>query len=744
MARVTIQQTNFTGGEQSPRLAGRTDIDSYGNAVALMENAHPVVHGGAVRRPGTFYKAPAAATNARGSILVPFVEGRDRAWLIEFSNNELRVRDSTGAVIAGPFTTVYSDSMLDLIDWAQQDSTMWVFHPFAPVQRLQRFGTNWTLSDAPFTQLPFAEIGILPPVTGTLTSAAIGSRTLDVSAAFFLAADVGRGVLQGPGVGVITAVASALTATVQVNRAFASVFLNTWELEGSPQTACTPSAKDPVGASITLSLTVAGWRASDVGSMVRINGGLCRILQYTDPQNVTARIVRVLNSTTAAPALAWSLEPPVWGPGRGYPRTGTVYQQRLICAGTTKQPRTVWGSRIGEPLDFELGTDDDLAFAWTIDSDEASAISYVASNTDLMVLTESAEYSLRPGTDKALTPTNVKVRPEGNAGAAQVRPVTVGAETLFVQRAGRKVRSLNFSYQDDRYDRGDITKRAEHITLGGVRALSYQQEPDGIVWAVRGDGALLSCTLDRGESVLAWARHYTEGAVESVCSIPAGDYDATWLIVRRVINGLQVRWLEMMDTRWQPRVPAVVPANTWPPVEPGVTYGCQADAAATFDADPPRTTFNVPHLTGETVDILADGAVQAQQVVPASGVVTLERPATRVLIGLPYRTRIVPLTPELGTGAGTAQGNSMRTGEVTLRILNSVGGKVQGDGGQVQVLPSRSFGEDALDNPPESRTDLVRVEMLGWDRGKASFQIIQDQPLPLHVLAIIRKHTVND
>ena len=40
-----------------------------------------------------------------------------------------------------------------------------------------------------------------------------------------------------------------------------------------------------------------------------------------------------------------------------------------------------------------------------------------------------------------------------------------------------------------------------------------------------GDGAFLSCTVDRDQqpSVLAWAQHETDGVVEWVASIPYGD-----------------------------------------------------------------------------------------------------------------------------------------------------------------------------------------------------------------------------
>ena len=53
MARQTIAFSNFTAGELSPRLDGRTDLSKYFNGVKTLENmvVHP--HGAATRRPGT-------------------------------------------------------------------------------------------------------------------------------------------------------------------------------------------------------------------------------------------------------------------------------------------------------------------------------------------------------------------------------------------------------------------------------------------------------------------------------------------------------------------------------------------------------------------------------------------------------------------------------------------------------------------------------------------------------------------
>ncbi|MNF13954.1 hypothetical protein D3C80_2159740 [compost metagenome] len=49
-----------------------------------------------------------------------------------------------------------------------------------------------------------------------------------------------------------------------------------------------------------------------------------------------------------------------------------------------------------------------------------------------------------------------------------------------------------------------------------------------------------------------------------------------------------------------------------------------------------------------------------------------------------------------------------------------------------------------LDQPPELFTGIHRLENLGWERGQASLVIEQDQPLPFHLLSVIKKATFND
>lgn len=736
MPAFNLPQTSFTGGELSPRVQGRTDIDRYASGLKACYNAHPVIHGGFKRRGGTLYAATASSATANASILVPFVEGVDAAWMLEFGNLGVRIfnadKSDTGITLTAPYTS----AQLAELDWAQSDATLWLFHPDVMPHRLQRLATDvWVLSPAPFTQMPFDELGLVFSTTVTLSASTVGTgRTATASGATFLAVDVGRAIISGAGIAVITAVASGTSATVDITRAFVSTAVPAgWTMEGSPQTTCTPSAKDPVGAAITMTLGAAGWRAGDVGSMVRVNGGLALITGVTSDTIADATIRREMTATVAAPALAWSLECPVWSHDFGYPRTGTIYQQRLIAAGTRKQPRTVWGSRTGELLDFERWTNDNDGFAFTIDSDESTAIRYITAGQELAILTQSGEYSMRGGVEKPITPTNVRIKPESTHGAAAVRPVQINRETIFVQRAGRKVRAYGYRYDFDGFSAPDISAVAEHITKGGITSMTYAQEAEQMLWASRGDGWLLSCTIDRDQqpSVLAWARHQTDGFVERVASLPYGDREQVWLMVRRTINGAAVRYLEVIDDSLEFEL-----------VGQTFTYGVTVDSGVVFENPAGQTSFSVPHLVGKTVDIVADGSKMTPKVVPPGGIVTTNRPGYKVVVGLHFRSEATLLTPEVQTATGSAQGKQVRSGEITVKFLESVAARVRNNDGQEQEIPWRRLDTNTLDQPPLPYTGLLDVTALGWDKGYSEITVVQDEPMPFHVLAVYRNHSV--
>ena len=71
MARVSTALTNFTGGQLSDRMEGRTDFQKYFSGCKTLENFIVQPHGSVTRRPGTTFVAE-VKTSSQKTRLIPF------------------------------------------------------------------------------------------------------------------------------------------------------------------------------------------------------------------------------------------------------------------------------------------------------------------------------------------------------------------------------------------------------------------------------------------------------------------------------------------------------------------------------------------------------------------------------------------------------------------------------------------------------------------------------------------------
>ena len=710
--------TNFTGGELSPRLLGRPDLSKYPESLKRARDVVVMQHGGVRGRPGTDHLGE-VKDSSKLTRLVPFVRDQDNAYVLEMGDGYARFWKD-GALLGGVYeiTAPYTSTTIWDVDFTQGADTMFLALGTLPPYRLRRFSdTRWVLEPAPFDPMPFAAIGRRQSTAITL-GATTGSATATAAAAAFLAADVGRTIQHNGGEATITGFTSTTQVNVTVTSAFASTTLpsGAWLMTGSPQTSCTPTDKEPIGKTTTLTLAADGWRSDDVGRYVSLNGGMLKVTAYTSETIVSARIESVLSATVAAEADAWAIESPVWNSADGYPVTATLHQQRLVMGGTARFPQTIWGSRAGLYGDFTKGTRDDDSYSFELSSDEVNPIQYLSSNRDLIALTYGGEWVLSGGIEKPITPTNVRATPQAKVGSAKVRPEQVDDDLYYAQRGVATLRTLGFSIEASGYRSGEASTFSEHLVKPGIDLVTYQQSPERVMWAQRPDGKYLSVTISREQAVRAFTLCTPAGGgvVESMATIPEGGEDKTYMVVRRTINGATKRYVERMNwTAYQ---------------------DCRKVVATGGSA----TVTGLSHLAGATVSAVADGVDLGDFVVSAGGEITLPRGAAEVAVGLRYVPSIKMLAPEFGTGMGVAAGGKVMSGRIRALFHETIGCNVNG-----QPLAFREFGEDVLDAPVQAFTGWKDISDLGWDVDAGEVELTQPQSYPWTVLAVVRRVTAN-
>ena len=544
MAKASPAFTNFTAGELSPRLDGRTDLSKYLNGVKKMENliVHP--HGGASRRPGTKFvrEVKNSAHNCR---LIPFEFNVTQAYILEFGDEYFRIHKDGGTVVDGSsnpieVSTPYGEDELADLKFTQSADVMYLVHPlFAPRKITRTSHTSWSIAEVAFERGPMQDDNT--SAVTFLASGRTGNVNVTASTSTFVSTDVGRLIKVHDGVTKITGLTSAtvVATTVQENADGRSELMPAYTAatisahEGDPSSTGlehNDRYQDTAGQFIAQGfkegqkITVTGFTTGNNNNssaiIVRVTEDTLLLAPSSDVTDEAAG-----DSVTIAGDLTASTE---WALGAfsgttGFPAAVAFYEQRLVFASTTAQPQTLFFSVGGSFEDFNAGVNDTDALTYTLGSNQVNIIRYLQAGRVLLVGTSGGEFVVSSSEQAPLSPTNASVKRQATYGSANIQPVQVANTTLFIQRAKRKLRELIFDLNTDSYQAPDLTILAEHITEGGIKEMALQQEPDNIVWCVRIDGKLVGMTYRREENVIAWHEH-TLGGKSGACTVTVSDY----------------------------------------------------------------------------------------------------------------------------------------------------------------------------------------------------------------------------
>jgi hypothetical protein len=674
MARVAVQLTNFTGGELSPRLDGRNDLAKYPTGCKTLENMIIYPHGSAARRSGTQYVAE-VKDSTKETRLIPFEFSTTQTYILEFGDQYIRFYKDNGQILSG--------------------------------------GSAYEISS------PYLE-----------------AELFDIK--FAQSADVMYLCHPNHAVRKLSRTGHTAWTLTEVD------FQNGPFMDHNISTTTLTAGHTAVGSSgnLTLSSTTGvnndqGWLSTDVGRLVHFKDGHYKITARTSATVAVSTCIASPSSGSASTDFALGS----FSDTTGHPSCVTFFEQRLVFAATLSQPQTLFFSKSG---DYENMDDnyhgtvaDDDAIIYTIASNQVNAIRFMTATRTLIIGTAGGEFAVSGGgTDIAITPTNILIKKQSNNGAANVDALAVGNATLFLQRAKRKLRELAYNFDVDGYIAPDLTILAEHISEGGFKQLSYQQEPNQIIWCVRNDGQLIGLTYQREQQVVAWHRHIFGGSFgsgnaicESVATIPTDDSEyQTWVIVKRTIDGTTKRYIEYIH-------------NLNFDQEDDTTFNF-LDSQLSYDGSPATTISGLSHLEGQTVSVLADGATHPDAVV-SSGEITLSRSASKVKVGLAFTSLLQTMRIDAGSQNGTSQSKTKRIYEITLRLYETLGVEVGPDLNNMERIPFRSSA-DLMDSSVAVFTGDKEIEFRGNYETDGFIFVRQNQPLPLTILSLYPKLQTND
>ena len=382
-------------------------------------------------------------------------------------------------------------------------------------------------------------------------------------------------------------------------------FVNGPYLDDNITTTTLTTTHHTVGTGRTLTASSSLWVSTDVGRLVRFRDGYGKITGYTSATVVTWEVIEDTGSSTAS--TDWSLG--AFSDTTGHPKCVSFFEQRLVFAGTTNQPQTLFFSRSGDYENFNDnrgGTiTDSSAMIYTIASNQVNAITSIKATRTLIVMTTGGEFTVTSGaTEDPITPTNLNIRKQSSYGSAGVDALSIGNTTVFLQRAKRKIREIAYNFDTDGYIAPDLTILSENISESGIVQMDYQQEPYSIVWCVRDDCSLVAMTYNRLQDVVAWHKHEFGGTNAKCKSVAVIDIDTTedqvWCIIERTIDGSTKQYVEYLTPN---------------DFNSSLTEFHYVDSGLSYDGASTTTLTGLNHLEGETVKVVLNGATHPDRVV---------------------------------------------------------------------------------------------------------------------------------
>lgn len=700
---VTPTLTNFTGGEISPRMAGRTDVSRYYNACMTLENfvVHP--QGGATRRSGFRYIAD-AGNHARPSAFIPFQFNAEQTYVLELYENEagqgkLRVFMDRGVVMTdeAPYSidSPYKQKDLPALRWVQSNDTLILVHQDYQVRTLTR-----TDHDA----WAFGVVDFMPRVAApTITAHATG----------------GSWPYEG--------VAHAYVATAQSDK-FESLMSDEHVVANGPRSIDDSNDNEYV---IVKGLATAGAtvyvfkkRNGVYGFMGKAKADNNGVWSFRDDGLDTPDVSEI-------PLEARN---PFDGAGK-YPGFAAFFEQRLLLAGTKDNPNRLYFSRTAGIFDFRIRPDDiepvdDDAFDYDLNDHDGNSITSLCSRGVVYVGTSHGVFSVGGSGGDPIAPGKVQCDLFSTRAAANVPTLRASNSALYVSRSGLKVSELAYSFQNDSHNSSDMTVLAEHITSPGISRLAWAGEPDSLVFALRDDGVVLSFTYMRDQDVTAWSRLPTSGVVESIAVIHNDDQhrDELWVLVKREVNGTTRRFIEVLEKEYDGLTETIKDAFF-------------VDSGLSYKGNPTPTLTGLHHLAGETVQVLADGIVSTGTV-SSAGEITLAKAASTVHAGLPFTSTLVPMPFEMAMNTGSSRAARKRISKIHALFHNTIGGEIGTDEECMEPVRYLTTSDPlgvALE--PFSGTKTVNLTK-GWTL-ESNIAVRQEQPYPMTVLSLTPEVSVN-
>lgn len=536
--RHIVRQRDFSGGEVVEHAKRRDDEPAVRSGARTLRNVRILASGAVEQRPGR-----SALFVNTGRVSEVRLDSETTIFLC-FGGGALSIRSSAGVLLAQAFSYAWTSDTADQAVWAVFGKDIVITFP-NQIPKIARWdgATGWTFLDwaatvtsagrklVPFVR--FAPAGITMAL-----SALTGSVTVTFSDDVLNASHVGVRFRYYDKQITFTAVTSALVGTATISETLRPVRLRDFTADVTDVFAAGDIIENSAASSERI--YVASVTGDDVLGL-RIGG------EPPTPGDVyvgtsgDATYSSQPSTPTTGPAITvWDEE--LFSSYRGYPRSVSVDQNRLIFCDFPGMPEAVAWSASGDHFDFASGSADDADPTDAIVEfvPKKARVYHVLDGADEFVFTDLGIYYVPISEANPLRPGSVSFRRIPGAPASQVRPVSTAQGLVYANVARNRVLAIVGTGQTAQpYIIRPASDLQSHL-FAGITCLAVEEgggdPPDELVYVVNGDGTVVVGRYEVGKDWAGWVLWHGDGAVKwiSVTSFAAlfSTVYAGWVIER--------------------------------------------------------------------------------------------------------------------------------------------------------------------------------------------------------------------
>jgi hypothetical protein len=693
MATKMVRQTMFSTGEVDVVTWKRTDVNEYLTAAQSLLNAEVGTTGLAKKRKGTSFLANVTSCAQFNSHMYEFVDKNGNYYVVLSASgkfciygapsDQVQVITNTANVVTGRGTNVvafagnlshvqdvtvpYQTGDLDNLDYTQDNDALIFTSPTYTPGRLYISAYNG--SGAP--TFAFQSLNIYPLPAYDFNNINYNNYTvvLSVSPSNVLTFQF-TGVGANPG------------------------YDNSWvggQIIGGGATDI-----DPVGYAIITAVSYSG-----------AGGGTVTF---------TATVQIPFQTTGyATQGSQYSIRQPAWSQALGFPSKVLFFQNRLWFGNTESLPNTVFGSKINQPINFDVGTGRDTdAIVYTIGQTNSGAILWMNGGKQMEVYCQNNEFACPQDQNTALTPSTFSIRQQSSYGASHLlKPVTYINDSYYSTKTGKSLVNFHFNGIGLTYSSSNISAASSHLVKAPTnRALlrGSDTSQDNFIYFLNPDDDTLTA--------FQFASEYKLAALT-----PVEFQDRVQLVdICTIANAVYI--LKYYELTQQYTIEALDDTT-------------RVDCSFTANMASSGLVTGLSLLNGYIVQVIYQNQDFGQYLVGdaskgwAPGTIVVNNPdeiADTVTIGLLYD---VDITPMFFFDESAASPFEKLVTRIYVDYYNSLNFSINGN-----LVPYQNFADIQAGLPLVPQTDTAIIDpVLGYNRF-ATFSITQSSPFDLQILGI--------